>query len=109
MLARTPPPPYYAVIFASTRTDGDDGYAATAARMVELAERQPGFLGVDSARDAIGITVSYWADEASIAAWKAEAEHTLARDAGRARCERGLQRERAGLRFDIDLDHRRAP
>ena len=70
-IAETPEPPYYAVIFTSLRKPApDDGYEATAARMVELAAGRPGFLGVETAREGLGITVSYWADEASIAAWK---------------------------------------
>ncbi len=83
-LARTPEPPYYAVIFTSTRTDGDRGYGAMAERMAALASAQPGFLGVESARgaDGLGITVSYWRDEASIAAWKRDAEHQQAQRAG---------------------------
>lgn len=83
--ARLPEPPYYAVIFSSRRTDGDAGYAAMADRMVELAATQPGFLGIESARDAegFGITVAYWRSEADIAAWKAHAEHTRARALGR--------------------------
>ena len=82
-LAQTPPPPYYAVIFSSLRTDVDQGYLQTAQRMEELAALQPGFLGIDSAREQVGITVSYWETEAAIAAWKAEAEHSLARERGR--------------------------
>jgi heme-degrading monooxygenase HmoA len=82
MLANTPPPPYYAVIFASTRTDVDDGYAQTAARMIELAQQQPGFLGVETARDSIGITVSYWESEEAIRTWHANAEHQLAQRGG---------------------------
>ena len=82
MLANTPSPPYYAVIFSSTRTDIDAGYAETAARMVELAQQQPGFLGVESARDGIGITVSYWESEEAIRAWHANAEHQLAQRDG---------------------------
>ena len=85
MLASTPPPPYYAVIFATTREASDDGYDEMAARMVELAAERPGFLGIDSARSDIGITVSYWASEEAIAAWKADADHTMAREAGRDR------------------------
>jgi heme-degrading monooxygenase HmoA len=83
--ARTPRPPYYAVIFTSRRTDGDDGYGATADRMVELAAQQPGYLGVETVRgaDGVGITVSYWASEADIAAWRAHAEHAVARERGR--------------------------
>ena len=84
-IADTPRPPYYAVIFSSVRTDGDDGYNAMAERMLELAARQPGFLGVESARDEVGITVSYWDSLEAIARWKADAEHTQARALGRER------------------------
>jgi heme-degrading monooxygenase HmoA len=82
--AKTPPPPYYAVIFTSTRTGVDDGYALVAERMVELAARQPGFLGVESARgaDGLGITVSYWTSLEAIAAWKAQGEHRVAQSNG---------------------------
>lgn len=83
--ATTPQPPYYAVIFSSQRNAGDDaGYAAIAERMLELAALQPGFLGVESVRaaDGFGITVSYWASEAAIANWKANAEHRLAQNRG---------------------------
>jgi heme-degrading monooxygenase HmoA len=84
-LAGTPEPPYYAVIFTSRRTEGDRGYTAMAQRMVELGSRYEGFLGIESARgaDGLGITVSYWRDEASIAAWKRDAEHQNAQDAGK--------------------------
>jgi len=85
-LSTTPEPPYYAVIFASTASSDTEGYAEVAARMAELAARQPGFLGVDSARsDGAGITVSYWETEEAILAWKAHAEHTMVRETGRAR------------------------
>lgn len=82
--ARTPEPPYYAVIFTSLRTPGDHGYAGMAERMVELAAQQPGFLGVESARgtDGLGITVSYWRSLEDIAAWKAHAEHREAQRLG---------------------------
>jgi len=84
--ARLPAPPYYAVIFTSQRTPGDAGYAEMAEQMAELAAAQPGYLGVDSARDAegFGITVSYWRDEASIRAWKAQTDHLAAQRQGRA-------------------------
>ena len=85
--APLPAPPCYAVIFASTRTAADaDGYHAMAERMVALAEGQPGFLGVDSARgtDGFGLTVSYWASEKAIRAWRGHAEHRIARETGRA-------------------------
>jgi len=78
-------PPYYAVVFTSQRTDAEDGYGAMADRMVELAHRQDGFLGVESARDenGFGITVSYWRDQAAIARWRADAEHRVAQQRGR--------------------------
>lgn len=85
-LSSTPPPAYYAVIFTSLRTDFDDeGYGEAASWMEKLASRQPGFLGVESARgdDRVGITVSYWRDETSIANWKADIEHTEVRERGR--------------------------
>ncbi len=72
LIADTPEPPYYAVIFSSLTTAASEGYAETAARMVELAAQQPGFLGVESAREELGITVSYWTDLDSIKAWKAQ-------------------------------------
>jgi heme-degrading monooxygenase HmoA len=74
---------YYAVIFTSVRTEVADGYAETAEEMLRLAALQDGFLGVESARDSVGITVSYWRDVASIAAWRKNMEHSLARENGR--------------------------
>jgi heme-degrading monooxygenase HmoA len=82
-IAKTPKPPYYAVIFTSTVTDQGDGYDQMARRMVELAALQPGFLGVESAREVLGVTVSYWADLGSIKQWKANAEHRQAQRLGR--------------------------
>ena len=83
MIAKTPEPPYYAVIFTSVRTEGDLDYAETAGRMVELAAAQPGFLGVESARNELGITVSYWQSLEAIKNWRQHYEHTLARNKGR--------------------------
>jgi heme-degrading monooxygenase HmoA len=86
MTADTPSAPYYAVIFTSLRTGDDQGYAAAADRMVELAREQPGFLGVESARgnDGLGITVSYWISEEAILAWKQHPEHREIRERGRS-------------------------
>lgn len=85
--AQLPEPPYYAVVFSAQRTPGDHGYAQMADRMVELAAAQPGFLGLESARDAqgFGITVSYWRTLDDIAAWKAHSEHRMAQAMGHAR------------------------
>jgi heme-degrading monooxygenase HmoA len=82
-IATTPEPPYYAVIFTSLRTDGDRGYAAMADRMLELAAQQEGFLGVESAREDVGITVSYWTSLEAIRNWKAHIEHQEAQRLGR--------------------------
>ena len=84
-IARTPDPPYVAVIFTSLRTPGDDGYEAVATRMEELAASQPGYLGIESAREGVGITVSYWATEDDARGWKRVAEHLAAQRAGRER------------------------
>jgi heme-degrading monooxygenase HmoA len=87
----TPAPPYYAVIFTSQRVMGaeadDKGYGLMADRMVALAAQQPGYLGVESTRgaDGLGITVSYWKDLESIAAWKANAQHRVAQETGKSR------------------------
>lgn len=74
-IATTPAPPYYAVIFTSVRTPGDGAYSEAAERMLRLAEQQPGFLGFESARQEIGISVSYWSSLEAIKAWKENAEH----------------------------------
>ncbi len=84
MIANTPAPPYYAVIFTSIRTEVDKGYEEMANRMVELAALQPGFLGIESARDSLGISVSYWDSLENIRQWKLVAEHRLAQELGRA-------------------------
>lgn len=81
--ANTPKPPYYAVIFTSRRNEGDDGYQHTAERMLELASQQPGFLGFETAREDIGISISYWNDQASIKVWKANVEHLAAKLRGK--------------------------
>jgi len=89
-----PPDGAVAVIFISLRTDADDeGYARAAGAMERLAGAQPGYLGLDSARggDGFGITVSYWADEASARAWRANAEHGAVREMGRERWYRGYR------------------
>lgn len=80
-----PGAPFYAVIFSSLRTPGDNGYAAMAGRMEELAAGIPGYLGIQSARnqDGFGITVSYWRDEESIAQWRRHTEHVLAQERGK--------------------------
>jgi heme-degrading monooxygenase HmoA len=83
-IADLPKPPYTAVIFSNIRTEDDNGYAVMAQRMQALAAQQPGYLGYESSReDGLGITVSYWIDDAAARAWKDVQEHTVAQQRGR--------------------------
>ncbi len=77
--------PYYAVIFTSIKSEFDEGYDEEAIKMVALAKQQPGFLGVESARNEIGITVSYWKDLESIKKWKQNLDHLDAQIKGRSK------------------------
>lgn len=104
MISLTPAPPYYAVIFTSLRTDGDKGYAATSERMMDLAAKQAGFLGVEHARDNLGITISYWRDLESIKSWKHHAEHTLARNRGRSDWYQAFKVRIAKVERDYEFD-----
>ncbi|WP_342440165.1 antibiotic biosynthesis monooxygenase [Paenibacillus sp. FSL L8-0436] len=83
--AKTPQPPYYAVIFSSQRTEGDHGYDSMAENMVTLVSKQPGFLGVESVRDSLGfgVTISYWESLEAIRNWKANEAHGLAQEKGK--------------------------
>ncbi len=83
MIASTPTPPYYAVIFTSIRTSVDEGYGQMAETMVTLAQQQPGYLGHESARETIGITVSYWKDLEAIRTWKTNLDHLMAQKMGK--------------------------
>jgi heme-degrading monooxygenase HmoA len=85
MIAKTPPTPYYAVIFTSTKTTNTEGYGEMADRMAELAAQQPGYLGIEHAGDSAAITVSYWKDLESIRNWKRNAEHMQAQTLGKER------------------------
>lgn len=83
LIINTPKPPYYAVIFTSEKIDEDKGYDAMSNRMVELVSKQDGFLGFESSRENLGITISYWIDEKSIQNWKANLEHQEAQKIGK--------------------------
>jgi len=83
MIANTPKPPYYAVIFTSMQSEDTKGYGEMAERMCALAAQQAGYLGFESARDGLGIAVSYWKDEASLLAWKNNVEHMAAQRMGK--------------------------
>lgn len=99
-IATTPKPPYVAVIFTSLRDDSTldggteaEAYAQTAAHMVALAEKQVGFLGMESSfgPENMGITVSYWRDEECVKAWKQQADHQTAQQAGKNRWYRAYK------------------
>jgi heme-degrading monooxygenase HmoA len=84
--AKTPKPPYYAVIFSSQRNgQGEADYADAADAMFELVQKQPGFLGAESARsaDGFGITVAYFDSEENIRLWRNHAEHAATRERGK--------------------------
>ncbi|PHR72232.1 MAG: antibiotic biosynthesis monooxygenase [Lutibacter sp.] len=83
MIANTPKTPYYAVIFTSIMSKNEKGYNSMSDKMVALASQQEGFLGIESARNDIGITVSYWKSLDAITKWKMNIEHTEARNLGR--------------------------
>lgn len=84
MIAKTPQPPYYAVVFTSVKNKNDEGYVDMAIKMEELAKQQSGFLGVESAREEVGITVSYWESLEAIQQWKANVDHIEAQQKGRS-------------------------
>ena len=89
-----PDPPYWAVIFTSQRTSVDSvGYAETAAEMVALASKQPGFLGLEAARgtDGVGTTVSYWESLDAIRAWRQNGKHQAAQRLGREKWYRAYE------------------
>ena len=103
MFAETPKAPYYAVIFTSIRTEGDNGYGEMADRMMEMAQQQDGFLGAESARNELGITVSYWRDLESIKKWKEHSEHKMAREKGRSQWYRAFKTRIAKVESDYDF------
>lgn len=83
MIQKTPAPPYYAVIFTSTLKEDSEGYAEIAEKMDKLTKEQTGYLGFESARSDIGISISYWKDLESIRKWKENSEHLIAQDLGK--------------------------
>ena len=104
MIASTPDPPYYAVIFSSLKEDDSVGYAEMAQRMVHLATQQPGFIGVESARQNIGITVSYWKDRKSIRQWKQQIDHQLAQKLGQERWYSHYKTRICKVEFDYEFN-----
>jgi len=95
--------PYYAVIFSSIRTDQDEkGYEAMAKRMTELAKTQPGFLGLETARSEIGLTISYWKDKEAIHQWKSNSEHLLAQEYGKNKWYKSYKIRVAKVEYEYD-------
>ncbi len=83
MIAKTPKPPYYAVIFTSVLIEDTEEYQKVSADLEALAEKQDGFLGFEAARSGLGLFISYWKDEEAIQNWKAVASHEIAQKRGR--------------------------
>jgi heme-degrading monooxygenase HmoA len=109
-IASTPTPPYYAVIFTSVRNmEPDDGYGEMAEPMAQLAARQPGYLGMETARESVGITVSYWSDLGAIRAWKKDVDHLAAQRLGRERWYAAyrvrIARVERDYGFEREVDH----
>ena len=104
MIAKTPTPPYYAVIFSSLMSDDTTGYSEMAARMEELAKEFPGYLGIESARNEIGITVSYWTNLEEIKAWKANTEHVIAQQTGRQKWYKNYKTRIAKVERDYEFN-----
>jgi len=103
MIAQTPSPPYYAVIFSNVISDIDIGYEEMATKMMKLASEQDGFLGVETAREELGITVSYWRDLESIKKWKENSEHAIAQDMGKEIWYRSFKTRIARIERDYEF------
>jgi len=105
-IATTPTPPYCAVTFTSLRTAVDGGYDETAERMLALASRQPGYLGIESARSpgGLGITTSYWRSLDDIRAWKAVDEHLRAQQRGRDEWYRAYKTRVSRVEYDYGFE-----
>lgn len=104
MIAKTPEPPYYAVIFSSLRTEEIEGYAEMADLLVELASKQEGFMGIESARNELGITVSYWKDLESIRKWKQHTDHVIAQKKGRTDWYKNYKTRIAKVERDYEFE-----
>lgn len=104
MIAKTPLPPYYAVIFTSISAKINDGYSKMADKMISLAQKQPGFLGIESAREELGISVSYWKDLDSIKNWKENYEHSLAQKMGKEKWYKSFKTRIAKVVRETDFE-----
>ena len=106
-ISNTPKPPYYAVIFTSIRTEVDDGYDEMSTKMVELAQQQKGYLGHESVRDGLGITVSYWEDLESIRNWRINSEHLFAQKKGKEVWYQSFKTRICKVERDYDFERER--
>ena len=105
MIANTPKPPYYAVIFTSVRTEeGGEDYSNMADLMVALGSQQEGFLGIEGARNDLGITVSYWKDLDSIRKWKQHLAHQIAQQKGKTEWYKHYKTRIAKVERDYGFD-----
>ena len=104
MLAKTPKPPYYAVIFTSLRSEIEEGYEEMAEEMLRLVALQPGYLGHESARNELGITISYWESLEAIRQWKVQSDHLLAQKYGREKWYSAYKTRIAKVERDYGMD-----
>lgn len=104
VIAKTPKTPYYAVIFTSQLSNNTKNYEEMADKMVALASKQPGFLGLESARDSLGITVSYWESINSIKAWKNNVDHKLAQKLGKEKWYSSYKTRITKVEYDYDFN-----
>lgn len=104
MIAKTPKTPYYAVIFSSVMSEKNIDYAEMADKMLDLVSKQEGFLGFESARENLGITVSYWQDLDSIKKWRNNLEHSLARKKGKSDWYASFKVRIAKVERDYDFE-----
>lgn len=104
MIAKTPDPPYYVVVFTIVLSDTLDGYEEMANRMVELASQQPGFLGMEYGTDTVELTISYWTSLEAIQNWRMHTEHILARETGRKKWFKQFKVRIAKVERDYSFD-----
>ncbi len=105
LFANTPKPPYYAVIFTSVIDESHEGYSEMAIKMEGLAKKQKGFLGMESARENIGITVSYWSDLESIRTWKMNTDHLFAQQQGKEKWYSSYKVRISKVERDYSFEH----
>jgi len=104
MISKTPEPPYYAAIFTSLRTKVDKGYDEMSKKMEELAKKQSGFLGIESARNEIGITISYWQSLEAIREWKNNSQHLVAQELGKKQWYRAFKTRICKVERDYEFN-----